>query len=102
MPDAYLAQHAAAAYNVDAALLMRALSLASPFPLPEEFLRNSGWTRPDHDIPEHNTYLTARWIASLKAQGLSDNAVLDTMAAAASVPWKPPLLYRIRRFFAKR
>lgn len=95
MVDAYLAGHAASAYNVDSALLMRALSLASPFPLPEEFLRNSGWTRPDHDTPEHNAYLTARWIAALQAAGHTPNAVLDTMTAAVSVPWRAPWYYRV-------
>lgn len=93
--NALLVQHAANAYNIDAALLRKALSLASPFPLPADFLRDSGWHRPDHDTPEHNTYLTARWIATLVAEGKSPNAALDAMSTASAVPWRAPWYYRL-------
>lgn len=93
--DAFLVQHAAAAYRTDAALVRRAFELADPFPLPASFLKLAKWDRSDHDTPEHNAYLVARWVASLQAAGLSNNAILDTMTTQADVSWQAPWYYRI-------
>lgn len=99
--DAFLVAHAANAYGVDPALVTRAMSIAEPFPLPADFLASAKWIRDDADKPEHNAYLTARWIASLTAQGLSPNAVLDEMTTKTSTPWKAPLHYRIWKWLRR-
>lgn len=99
--DAFLAKCAADAYKVEPALVMRALTIADPFPLPAEFLKSCKWVRTDAHTPEHNAYLVARWIATLNAQGLSANAVLDEMATHADVPYKRPFFYRVRKWLAR-
>lgn len=96
MTDAYLASHAAAAYAVEPALVIRALDITNPFPLPADFLASARFTS-DPTTPEHNAYLVARWIASLQAAGKSPNETLDTMTASASVSWRPPVGYLIWR-----
>lgn len=94
--DAFIILHAANAYGVEPALVERAFGIADPFPLSDDFLKGCKWRETnDPNRPENNAYLTARWIASLNAQGKSPNAVLDEMARTANVPWKRPWYYRL-------
>ena len=83
-----LTYHAARGYGVPQYLVERVLGVRDPFPIPEEFCTSANF-RGDPHTPEHNAYLVARWVATLRLGGWSDGKILKELCTVNKFPLFP-------------